>query len=98
MNKFECDLVTDLLPRYIDKKTSVESNQFIEEHIKSCQDCKEMYEAMIADVLVDVEQQPIIKRFRLNGIMKMALIVLGYLVVIILALILFSYILINGVI
>ena len=25
MSKFECDLVTDLFPRYIDKKTSEES-------------------------------------------------------------------------
>ena len=98
MTKFECDLVADLLPRYIDKKTSEESNRFIEEHIRDCQDCKELYEAMVADVVVDVEQPPIKKRFRLNGIIKMALIVLGYLVVVLIALFLFSYILLNGVI
>ncbi|SCY36010.1 Putative zinc-finger [Pseudobutyrivibrio sp. AR14] len=98
MTKFECDLVTDLLPRYIDKKTSEESNRFIEEHINECQDCKELYEAMVADVAVDAKQSPIKRRFRLNGIMKMALIVLGYFVVIIIALFIFSYILLNGVI
>ena len=98
MTKFECNLVTDLLPRYIDKKTSEESNRFIEEHINDCQDCKELYEAMISDVAVDAKQPPIKRRFRLNGIMKMALIVLGYFVVIIIALFIFSYILLNGVI
>ncbi len=98
MRKFECDLVTDLLPRYIDKKTSVESNRFIEEHLANCSECKEIYNAMIADLVVDDVKQPTKKRFRLNGLLKMMLLVLGYLVVIIIALILFSYILVNGVI
>lgn len=98
MSKFECDLVTDLLPRYIDKKTSEESNRFIEEHINNCPECKAMYEAMVADVVIDAEKQPIKRRFRLNGIMKMILIVFGYLAIIIIALVLFSYILVNGVI
>lgn len=98
MTKFECDLVAELLPRYIDKKTSVESNIFIEEHLKNCQDCKKLYEAMIADISVDTKKQPVKRHFRLNGIMKMALIVLGYFVVIIIILLLFSYIILNGVI
>ena len=32
----DCKIVQDLLPNYIDKLTSSESNEYIDEHIKSC--------------------------------------------------------------
>ena len=36
MKNKECNLVKDLLPNYIDKVTSNETNVFIEEHLKNC--------------------------------------------------------------
>lgn len=39
--KDKCNIVKDLLPSYIDGLTSRESNEFIKEHIKTCNDCKE---------------------------------------------------------
>lgn len=97
MSKFECDLVADLLPGYIDRKTSNETNIFVERHIKSCQECRELYEAMIGDVVV--ADRPVInkRKFRINSIGKMGLIVLGYLVVVVLGLVAFTYIIVNGV-
>lgn len=38
MNK-KCDIVRDLLPSYIEKVTSDESNKFVEEHIAQCESC-----------------------------------------------------------
>lgn len=39
MNKSNCSIVKDLLPLYVEKLTSDESNQLIEEHIKNCSSC-----------------------------------------------------------
>ena len=41
-----CDLVRDLLPSYIYKLTSVESNKLIEKHLSECTDCKRVFENM----------------------------------------------------
>lgn len=35
----ECDIVKDLLPLYAEGLTSKASNAFVEEHLKTCQDC-----------------------------------------------------------
>lgn len=45
-----CYIVRDLLPSYIDKLCSHESNQFIEEHISSCSDCKNVLDTMKEEV------------------------------------------------
>ena len=97
MSNFECELVNDLLPSYIEKKTSAETNQFIEEHFKSCEECRELYEAMIDEVSIENQPMPYQKKFRINSIGKMVLIVLGYLAVVIIGLIIYTYILVNGV-
>lgn len=45
MNK-NCEIIKDLLPLYVDRLTSEESNKLIEEHINACDKCKEMLENM----------------------------------------------------
>ena len=96
MSNLQCDLVADLLPIYIDGKASEASKKFIEEHIKTCQDCKDLYEAMTADMPVPVPEKSK-RRFKLNPVIKIMLGVLGYLVVVILLAVIVTYILVNGV-
>ncbi len=38
--KSDCKLVEDLLPNYIEEMTLKETNKFIEQHLKKCQECK----------------------------------------------------------
>lgn len=38
--KNECKIVSDLLPLYIEDMVSIETKEFIEEHLKSCDECK----------------------------------------------------------
>lgn len=97
MNRFECDLVMDLLPRYIDQKTSDETTRFMEAHMETCAECQAMYVAMSSDVDVVKTTEAKPKRFRLNAIGKMTLIVLGYLAFLIVALVIVTYIMANGV-
>ena len=46
MKNSDCKIVRDLLPTYIDKLTSKETNEFIERHLKECNECKRIYEKM----------------------------------------------------
>lgn len=56
MNKLNCNIIRDLLPLYIEKLTSDESNEIIEEHLSSCDDCKQIYEQMNAPVEAEQAQ------------------------------------------
>ncbi|MBM7587925.1 hypothetical protein JOC86_004500 [Bacillus pakistanensis] len=42
----KCNIVRDLLPSYIDNLCSQDSIHFIEEHINSCEKCREVLESM----------------------------------------------------
>ena len=44
--KSDCKIVQDLLPNYIEKLTNEETNIFIEEHLKLCQECNNIYKNM----------------------------------------------------
>lgn len=46
----KCEIIKDLLPSYVDSLTSDESNFEIEEHLKNCSDCAQVYEQMKADI------------------------------------------------
>ncbi len=40
----ECNIVKDLLPLYVEELCSEDSKEYVEEHMKSCQECKESFE------------------------------------------------------
>lgn len=46
MIKNDCKIIQDLLPNYIDNLTSKETNEYIEQHIKECKECKKALEIM----------------------------------------------------
>ena len=52
-----CKIVQDLLPNYIEKLTSEETNTFIEEHLNECEDCKTRYESMKKDYKIENEKR-----------------------------------------
>lgn len=35
----ECDIVSDLLPLYMEQRTGKESNEFIKAHVAQCEEC-----------------------------------------------------------
>ena len=53
----ECKIVQDLLPNYIEKLTNEETNQFIEEHLKECDECKKVLENMQKDIQLNAGKQ-----------------------------------------
>ncbi len=51
--KLKCAVVRDLLPNYIEKLTSEETNQEIEEHLSHCEPCTKVYDEMKTEVPSD---------------------------------------------
>lgn len=50
MKMKECKIVQDILPNYIEQLTSEETNQYVEEHLNSCEECKNIYENMKSEM------------------------------------------------
>lgn len=53
--KKECKIIQDLLPNYIENLTSIQTNEYIEEHIASCKECKENLENMQNEIVTDTK-------------------------------------------
>ena len=52
-----CKVVQDLLPNYIEKLTSEETNTFIEEHLQECKECQSILTNMKKDLNLNEEKQ-----------------------------------------
>jgi len=50
MGKIDCEIIMDLLPGYVEKLTSERTNQAVEEHLESCENCREAYEQMTEEM------------------------------------------------
>ena len=57
MDKKYCKVVQDLLPNYIEKLTSSETNEFVETHIEECKDCKKSLEIMKKGIIDENKKQ-----------------------------------------
>lgn len=57
MDKKYCKIVQDLLPNYIEKLTSTETNEFVNIHIEECKDCKKTFEIMKKGMLEENKKQ-----------------------------------------
>ena len=44
--KYQCEVIKDLLPLYVDDVCSKESKKIVEEHLEICDSCKQYYNAM----------------------------------------------------
>lgn len=51
--KRACKIIQDLLPNYIEDLTNEETNSFIEEHLKECDECKRILENMQKNLKID---------------------------------------------
>lgn len=51
MKSRDCDIVKDLMPSYVDGICSDAAKEYVEEHAKECDGCRQMLEAYKANVL-----------------------------------------------
>lgn len=52
-NKRECKIVQDLLPNYVENLTDEVTNEYIQEHIKTCDECRKALESVNTDIQVE---------------------------------------------
>ena len=57
MDKKYCKVIQDLLPNYIEKLTSNETNEFVDIHIEKCKDCKKSLEIMKKGIIEENKKQ-----------------------------------------
>ena len=57
---YPCNIIQDLLPSYVDGLCSAQSQQAVEEHVRGCEPCRQMLDAMQAKEyeLPDPAQNP----------------------------------------
>lgn len=61
-----CKVVQDLLPLYIDDLTNKETNQFIENHIEGCDECKQV----LIDMQGEIKLEKISNSIEIKGLKK----------------------------
>ena len=62
--KTDCNIIKDLLPLYIDKIASKESNELIEEHLLECEKCKDALDSMKENIEVSsIDEKKAMKKF-----------------------------------
>lgn len=54
--RIPCSVVKDILPVYIEKLCSNETNELIENHLQQCRKCKSIYEEMTNESLITGEE------------------------------------------
>lgn len=56
-NEVQCNIVSDLLPLYVDDLTSEGTNSFIKKHLEECPDCQKDYLALEAELSQSVNKK-----------------------------------------
>lgn len=84
-NKRDCKIVRDLLPNYIEKLTDEVTNEFIEEHIASCEECRRALHNMNGEVEIEEfdQDEEINYLKKINTKVKMTIAVVSLIVIII---------------
>lgn len=54
MSKIECSIVKDLMPLFADSLVSCETREFIEGHLKECNECRNYYESLNKDLKIEL--------------------------------------------
>ena len=83
MNRqFECNIILDLLPLYMDGVTSSDTDAVIREHLEKCEVCKNAYEAMAdeMDLGLRSKKKRKCRKFRYRKKSAGRMLLLGYIV------------------
>ncbi|HEL0567311.1 TPA: zf-HC2 domain-containing protein [Streptococcus equi subsp. zooepidemicus] len=55
--KYDCEVILDLLPLYVDNAISDSGREIVEEHLKECEECRELLEEIKAEHEKEVEEK-----------------------------------------
>ena len=66
----ECYIVKDLAPAYMDDMVSIQSKNFIDNHLVDCKDCKEYYNNMKSNIFEEIDKEQINDSVEFNHLKK----------------------------
>lgn len=95
MNKKDCKIVQDLLPNYIENLTKEETSKYIEEHIKECEECKELLDKMRTEIKSNDEKRDL-REVKYMKKFKNKIRILKFIILLIVLLLILAFILIIG--
>lgn len=65
MKKINCNIITDVLPLYVDDVVSDETKEMVEEHLKDCEECNKEFKLIKQEVYIPAESEvSAIKNFK----------------------------------
>lgn len=65
MKRINCNIITDILPLYVDGVVSDDTKEIVEEHLKGCEECNKEYKLMKREVYIPAENEAsLIKNFK----------------------------------
>ena len=85
MIKNECEIVRDLMPNYIENQINDKTKEFVEEHLSSCKECKNIFNAITNESQETSEDKEVDFLKKYNRKMNVLKMVAGVLIIIILA-------------
>lgn len=89
MNKKDCKIIQDLLPNYIEKLTSKETNEFIDNHLIECKECKKALNIMAKNA--DTEQKSSNKQIDYLKKYRRKIVLLKFLIISVIAFVLIFF-------
>ncbi|MBE6072584.1 MAG: zf-HC2 domain-containing protein [Clostridium butyricum] len=67
MKELECYVIHDLLPSYVEFFTSKDTNKLVEEHLKSCDECRRLCNSYSTELQIPLEQPNTNNKKTING-------------------------------
>lgn len=65
MTKISCAIIQDILPLYVDKVVSEETQELVEEHLKHCKICSQEVRTMTQELALPIEKEaPLLQSFK----------------------------------
>lgn len=77
--KYECGIILDLLPLYIEGMVSSETEEVINQHLLECEACKKAYEEMSQDIDICIEKREQPKRHKFKKKSRVRILLYAYL-------------------
>lgn len=85
---YECDIIIDLLPLYIEQEVSKVTKDVIDQHLAKCEKCCRIYEMMNSDIDLKIKSEKTTCRSRMKRRPVGKMIIVGYLLLLFLFVIL----------
>lgn len=77
--KYECGIILDLLPLYIEGMVSPETEEVIQQHLLECEACRQVYEEMNLDIDISVDKKKPPKKHKIRKKSRVRILLYAYL-------------------